>query len=119
MIITSEIQIQNIIDARINSYTALWDTGATGIHISDKVISDLSLDQYGEVDVNFLTGPSIKCKTYICLLYLADHNKCAQISAIGYTKHKDFDVLIGMELIEKGIFVLDHGKFSFTINSLK
>lgn len=40
----------------IRIYKALWDTGATETLISSKVITELNLEQTGEVEVSTING---------------------------------------------------------------
>ena len=102
----------------IRSYKALWDTGATETLISNKVISELNLDQTGEVEVSTING-KIKSKRYGCGLLLNNHSKSINIQPAQFPNRKECDVIIGMDIIQYGLFVLNKGDFSFTIDQLR
>lgn len=100
-------------------FKALWDTGATASVISTEVVRELNL------------SPISQCKTYhaqgesIANVYLVDivlPNKLV-ISGVRVTEGRlnGFGVLIGMDIINLGDFVLTHrdGKtvFSFQVPS--
>ena len=57
----------------IRIYKALWDTGATETLISSKVITELNLDQTGEVEVSTING-TINSKRFGCGLLLENHS---------------------------------------------
>lgn len=102
----------------IRIYKALWDTGATETLISSKVISDLKLEQTGEVEVSTING-TINSKRFGCGLLLDGHSKSINIQPAEFSHRKECDVIIGMDIIRHGLFILDKGKFSFIIEQLK
>jgi hypothetical protein len=102
----------------INTYKAVWDTGADETLISDKIANDLKLEQNGEVEVRTLNSRTIS-KRYNCLMLFDGHNSSINLTPASFPIRPDFDIIIGMDLISLGIFVLDKGKLSFTIEQLK
>jgi predicted aspartyl protease len=102
----------------IRIYKALWDTGATETLISSKVIADLNLVQTGEVEVSTING-IINTKRFGCGLLLEKHSKSINIKPAEFSHRKECDVIIGMDIIQYGLFILDKTKFSFTIDQLK
>ena len=102
----------------IRIYRALWDTGATETLISSKVITELNLEQTGEVEVSTING-TINSKRFGCGLLLENHSKSINIQPAEFSHRKECDVIIGMDIIQHGLFILDNGKFSFTIDQLK
>lgn len=117
MKIITNIGVSKSIDnSRI--YRALWDTGATETLISDKVVKELNLDKTGEVEVSTINGV-IKVKRYTCKLLLQDHTKSINIQPAEFSHRIECDVIIGMDIIQYGLFILDKGEFSFDIDQLK
>ena len=101
----------------IRTYKALWDTGATETLISNKVIAELGLEKTGD-EVSTING-SIQSKRYGCGMLLEYHSKSINIQPAEFSHRKECDVIIGMDIIQYGLFILDKGKFSFTIEQLK
>ena len=101
----------------IKIYKALWDTGATETLISNKVINELELLESGEVEVSTING-SIKTKRYMCGLLLMNHSKSINIQPANFSNIKGCDVIIGMDIIQYGIFHLNKGNLKFTIEEL-
>jgi len=102
----------------IRIYKAIWDTGSTETLISSKVITDLNLDKAGEVEVSTING-TINSERFGCGLLLENHSKSINIQPAEFSHRKECDVIIGMDIIGHGLFILDKGKFSFTIDQLK
>jgi predicted aspartyl protease len=102
----------------IRIYKALWDTGATETLISSKVINELNLEQTGEVELSTING-NINSKRYGCGILLENHSKSINIQPAEFSHRKECDVIIGMDIIQYGRFVLNIGEFSFEIYQLK
>jgi len=103
----------------VMTFKALWDTGASGSVISEKVAFLLGLKFIGREIVYHVDGKSL-VKTYGVNILLP--NK------IGFTALKvtegvltGIDVLIGMDIISKGDFAITslngNTKFSFNVPS--
>lgn len=102
----------------IKTYKSIWDTGATETLISDKVVQELNLEETEEVELSTING-SIRTKRYACGLLLENHSKFINIQPAKFSHRKECDVIIGMDVIQHGLFILDNGKFSFKIDQLK
>jgi predicted aspartyl protease len=102
----------------IKIYKALWDTGATETLISNKVDTELSLEKTGEIEVSTINGV-INTKRYECGLLIENHSKSINIQPAEFSYRKECDIIIGMDVIQHGLFILNKGKFSFTIEQLK
>ncbi len=102
----------------IIKYKALWDTGATETLISNRVINELNLDKTGEVEVSTING-SINTRRFGCGLLLENHSKYVNIQPAEFSNIKNCDVIIGMDIIQHGLFILNKGEFSFIIENLK
>jgi hypothetical protein len=68
--------------------------------------------------INTIYGEK-KSDKYILQLLLEGHSSSIKINSACFGKSREFDVIIGMDIIEHGLFVLDKGKFSFSIKQLK
>lgn len=90
----------------IHRCTAIWDTGATSSMISEQLAKALSLTAHGTVKVSGVHGVE---DANIYTINLQFNNGFAldnlQVSEAG--NNAGFDVLIGMDVISKGIFVVD------------
>ena len=102
----------------INQYVCIWDTGSMETIVSDKVISDLKPDKNGSVIINTIHGET-RSNKYILQLLLEGHTQSIRINPASFGKGREFDVIIGMDIIRHGLFILDKGKLSFTIEQLK
>ncbi len=114
--ILSKVWISN--DDLINQYVCIWDTGSMETIISDKVLSELNPDKHGWVIINTIHGQKRSDK-YILQLSLEGHTQSIKINPASFGKSREFDIIIGMDIIKHGLFILDKGKLSFTIDMLK
>ena len=101
---------------------AIWDTGATGSVITEKIVKELDLKPTGMSTVNTANGLTQQY-TYIVDIVLPNGIQVTDVTvtgAIGLTAH--CDVLIGMDIISLGDFSITHYKgntcMSFRIPSL-
>lgn len=85
-------------------YNALWDTGATISTISPKVINELGLQPFQYAKVFHAQGEGV-AKAYKVNLFLPNHVIFPCISVLEGNLH-GFDVLIGMDIISQGDFVI-------------
>ena len=102
----------------IKTYKALWDTGASETLISSKVITELNLEETGSVEVSTING-IINTKRFNCAILLKNHSKSINIQPAEFIYRTEFDVIIGMDIIEYGLFILNKGNFSFIIEQLQ
>ncbi|MBO6572122.1 MAG: SEC-C domain-containing protein [Balneola sp.] len=102
-------------------YTGLWDTGASGTVISKKVAEELNLKPVGKNKVYHADGNSVK-NVYLINLVLPN-NVGFKLVKVTEGDLNGFDVLIGMNVINKGDFSITNvgGKttFSFRIPSIE
>ncbi len=99
-------------------YICIWDTGAMETLISEKVLFDLNPEKHGYAFLDTIHGEKRSDK-YILQLSLQGHTKSIKINPACFGKSREFDVIIGMDIIQHGLFILDKGKLSFTIDKLK
>lgn len=109
----------NIPHPKVVTFRALWDTGATCSTISPKVAEILGLRHYRFVNVFHAQGES-QTKLYKVNILLPNNVGFPVMTVLEGNLH-DFDVLIGMDIISRGDFVITNrgGKtlFSFQIPS--
>lgn len=84
------------------NYIALWDTGATGSVINQKVVDDLGLQPIGMTQVHGVGG-IMNSPVYLVAIELPNS---IRIPAISVTKGDmgNLDILIGMNIISLGDF---------------
>jgi len=105
---------------QMSKFMALWDTGATGSVISQKVVDDCGLVATGMAQVHGPDGP-YKTETYLVNIYLPNS---VMINSVRATKGtlRGFDVLVGMDIINHGDFAVTNKdgntKFSFRVPSI-
>ena len=99
---------------QLNKYTAIWDTGATGSVITQKVVDDLALKPIG---MTIAQGVQGQHNTEVYLVSLGLPNGVG-FKNIRVTKGilGSVDVLIGMDIIVEGDFAITHkdGKTCFS-----
>jgi predicted aspartyl protease len=95
-------------------FIPVWDTGATGSVITQKVIDELGLK---EISITEAYGADGKYNTEVYLINLVVPNGVS-IQPLRVTKGKlqGFDVLVGMDVITQGDFVVTNfaGKTCFS-----
>ncbi|MDO9577211.1 MAG: aspartyl protease family protein [Candidatus Cloacimonadales bacterium] len=101
-------------------YKALWDTGATGSVISNRIAQEIGLIPTGRITANGIHG-SREVNTYIVDILLPSNVVIGNATVTESDNLKDFDALIGMDVICLGDFAFTNanGKstFSFRIPS--
>lgn len=110
----------NIPHPKFVRFRALWDTGASGCVITDAVIDALNLKPIRQVEVYDASG-SKKTNLYFVNILLPNNIEFKNLPVTSGVL-KDFDVLIGMDVICNGDFSItnrdkDKVLFSFQIPS--
>lgn len=103
------------------TWKALWDTGAQSSTISTRLATELGLPSIGERQMTGAGGPFV-AKEYLAGLLLPNKVAIHSISLYGFVGSADFDLLIGMDIISLGDFLVsthaDVMHFSFQIPSV-
>lgn len=93
-------------EQQLHNCTAIWDTGATSSMISQRIAQELQLSPQGTVKVSGVHGVE---STNIYTVDLVFNNGYlipnTQVSEAG--NNAGFDVLVGMDIISRGIFIVD------------
>jgi hypothetical protein len=95
-------------------YVAIWDTGATGSVITERVIRECSLIPIGVAEVHGIGGAR-RANKYLVNIWLPNKVVIPSVEVIeGQVKNQD--VLIGMDIINKGDFAVTNygGKTIFS-----
>lgn len=87
-------------------FVAIWDTGATGTVITQKVVDACSLKPTGMVKVQTVGGERIS-ETYFITLYLPNKVAVSNIN-VCLGDVAGADVLIGMDIISLGDFAISN-----------
>jgi hypothetical protein len=87
------------------SYTSLWDTGATNSVVTQKVIDECGLKQTGLAQVFGVHGQSIE-PTFLVSVFLPNAVGFNEIQVTKGILAHGSDVLIGMDIITVGDFVI-------------
>ena len=104
------------------NFNSIWDTGATNSVISQNVVDRCGLRPTGMVNVTHAGGSS-HCETYLVSIMLKHNVRIPQIKVTKASLSSDTDILIGMDIITLGDFVITNmnGKtiFSFRTPSIE
>ncbi len=102
-------------------FKAIWDTGATSSVITQKVIDQCGLKATGMTEVHTAQGPSTT-ETFLVGIFLPNDVVFPAVK-VSRGVIRDFDVLIGMDIIGRGDFAVTNkdGKtvFSFRMPSME
>jgi len=125
-VLTNEIQVSEAYDPGLGGpqpatkpYKCIWDTGATGTVVTQKVVAELNLSPSGKKMVQGVGPvgvPNIhETDTYLVNLHLPDQVMLVGIKVVEGSLG-DVDVLIGMDVITRGDFAVSNheGKTAFT-----
>lgn len=102
-----------------HKYNAIWDTGATGTAITQKVVDECGLKPIGRAIVQTAKG-QIQTPVYFANIYLPQR-VCIYNLRVTQVDIRNADVLIGMDVMSKGDFAISNkdGRtaFSFRVPS--
>lgn len=106
---------------KIEKFTGLWDTGASGSAISKNIVDKLGLKPISQAKCYHANGMSV-VNVYAVNIFLPNQVGF-QFVQVTEGKLEGFDMLIGMDIITMGDFSITNvgGKtmFSFRVPSLK
>ena len=114
--ILSEVTLSN--NNISKKYVCIWDTGSVETLISNKVVKDLNPSKHGYVILKTIHEEK-KSDKYILNLLLDDHSKLIRVNSACFGNSDKFDVIVGLDIIQHGLFVLYHGNLTFNIEQLK
>ncbi len=103
---------------QVDNAIALWDTGATSCFISQALAERLKLKKIGETDVRYANGKVEKKDIYSVYLTFQPSGREVQVY-VTQSDDKSQDIIIGMNIIRNGTFLLeptdDGVRFTFTL----
>lgn len=104
----------------VHPFKGIWDTGATGSVITDKVVAACNLAPIGVCQVQ-TAGGSQSSPVYLVTVTLPNHVGVSEVRVTQGALGDGADVLIGMDIITLGDFAVTHPQgntvFSFRIPS--
>ncbi len=90
---------------QIKNFRGIWDTGATGCVITNKVVSDLGLKPIGMREVHTANGKANQ-QTYLVDIYLPNKVRIVNLTVTEASLPQNTDCLIGMDVITLGDFCI-------------
>jgi len=101
-----------------HEYSGIWDTGATGTVITQRVVNDLSLKPLGMINVSTPSGTDV-VPWFLVSLGLPNGLGIRNLRVSFGKLTGDDEVLIGMDVIGQGDFAVSNfgGKTSFTFRT--
>ena len=107
-------------DSQARSYRAIWDTGATGSAITQRVVQEIGLKPSGRVKLEGVHGEQT-VPTYLVSLFLPNNvNRTVRVAEVVLTQ--GHNILIGMDIIGLGDFAVSSWQgrttFSFRFPSM-
>lgn len=102
----NDIRIQTMPGNDPNFYDCegLWDTGATGSVITQKVVDELRLSPHSQTITHGVHGPN-QTPVYLVTILLPDNVGLADME-VTLGELGGFDMLLGMDVIRHGDFVI-------------
>jgi len=128
-VLISEVQITSVFEPSNppketdrKKFLAIWDTGATNSVITQKVVQDCGLSPISMAKVHTASGEALS-NVYLVSIWLPNKVIIRQIRVTEGTIGGDAEVLIGMDIINRGDLAVTNkdGKtnFSFRIPSIE
>jgi hypothetical protein len=96
--------------------SAMWDTGADSCCISASLAAELGLTSIGSFTAHGFQS-SGEYPGYMLDITLPDGQSALNVPVVAFDKRSNYDIIIGMNIISLGRFVIDNNKgntiFSF------
>lgn len=103
----------------VHKYTAIWDTGATGTVITQKIIDDCGLVATGMTRMHGVGGAISNVETFLVNIYLPNKVAIPEMRVCKGDLGGGADILIGMNVITLGDFAITNPggdtQFSFRV----
>lgn len=93
-------------EQQLHNCTAIWDTGATSSMISQRIAQQLQLSPQGSVKVSGVHGVE-NANIYTVDLMFNNGHEMPNIQVSEAGNNAGFDILVGMDVISRGIFIID------------
>ena len=115
-----DIDTTKVLPKGLKTLKAVWDTGADTTCIHPRIVKELGLEPYGQMEIEGYGGIEID-DTYAVHLKLPTGDWAFCIEASASENLKSFDIIIGMDVIGFGDFCFtnkdEQSCFSFRIPS--
>lgn len=115
------LRAENQTDLRFVPAVALVDTGATSSGIGPRIVKELNLRSYGKQPL--ISATEIRqVAYYIFRLGIPPHDANGpdfpyvidECLGFSWDMHRDFDVILGMDILAKCRFTVEPGRWSLT-----
>lgn len=103
--IARSLPLQHSKPQDFKQYKAVWDTGAMGTVVSQKVIQECGLNPISVIQIRGVTGSGL-ANIYVVNILLRNNVCVEQVNVAVGNPGEDCDVLIGMDIITKGDFAV-------------
>lgn len=113
--IATDIYIESALNPKERiKIKAIWDTGAVSTMITPYIAKELELNCISLTTISSITDINVQANMYMVYLYLPNDIKIDTFAT--EAKPVDCDLLIGMDIISRGNFIIDNssGKTVFT-----
>ena len=106
---------QSVVPRTIESFQAVWDTGATNTAIASSVVSKLKLAPISFTKVG-TGGGQVDAPVYLINVVLPNNVILTNVQVTELPALANCDVLVGMDIITQGDFAITHmnGQTSFS-----
>ena len=104
-----------------NKYIAMWDTGATHMMVSDRVVIELSLEKIGNQRISHFGGSHLISFYYINVHLPGGRILNKIITGGGYQakENSDIDIIIGIDVIKRGDLAISQDKYGKPVLSFR
>ncbi|GHU52709.1 hypothetical protein FACS1894200_13270 [Spirochaetia bacterium] len=86
---------------------ALWDTGAQGSCISNRIAQTLNLTGIAQCEVDGINGTH-RSDVYLVDFILPDNLDVIDVNAVAFFNTEEYDAIIGMDIITLGDFSISN-----------
>jgi len=97
----------------------LVDTGCTKTLISNRLSNSINPQLSENKSIISTIHGETKSNMYILFLVFDNHPKSIRIETASHDDLKGYDAILGMDIINEGVLIIDKGEVSFNIDYLK
>jgi predicted aspartyl protease len=97
----------------------LLDTGCSKTVISNRLVNSINPDLSNNKGIISTVHGESSSNMYIVYIIFDGHSKAIRTDVGSHDNLKGYDVIIGMDIIEDALFIINKGILSFDIDYLK